>query len=156
MAKLKLLLCLGCFVLVFSYAFAQERKDEFHRCEISSQSKAKFRLASIGRSLDKPFITGMRIVLNKNSFNKEYMLRLAQRIKTEYCREEIISVTIFDDYKAATSARVVAEHLAGTQIAPEIRGFYSLNRKTGEEGIEFSTERGKPTGEVEINLKGKN
>lgn len=156
MRTIKLIVFLG-IAWLMNYlpivSFAQEKSQKIIKCKVESSRKVKYKLVSIDRTEVKPpFITGLRIVLKKNRFNRNYMIKLAQRLNAEYCNEEVISAAIFDDYKAAKRADAVIEYLLKKRSVPELRGFYSLNRNTGEELIEFSAKRGNPPNEIKINL----
>lgn len=125
------------------------------KCAIPKKLGGKYKLVSIGHSVEGPLTLGLRVVVKPENFSREYMLQFAQRVKLEYCNEQRITVVIFDDYLAAKSARIVVDYLVGRDAAPELRGFYSLDRTTGEEGIQFSTVRGKPADEIVIDLSSK-
>ena len=142
-------------ILIFSFRTisAQENATPIKECKVSLKEEVKYKLISIGRTVGEPYITGLRIVVKDKYFNKDDMVQLTKIIKARYCNEEIISVVMFDDAKVAKQARAVIDQLAGNRKVPEIRGFYSMDRKTEKEIISFSTKRGNPADEISIQLQ---
>lgn len=140
------------FVFFSDVAFAQGNSTPIKECKVSSAKNVKYKLISIGKAIRKPYITGLRIVVKDKFFTKDSMVQLAKIIKGRYCNEETIAVTIFDDAKVAKQARAVIDQLTANRKVPEIRGFYSLDRKTGEESISYSAKRGNSPSEISIQL----
>lgn len=100
-----------------------------------------------------PLSVILQIEVDKKYFNKESMIELARRLRSDYCKATLLSVTLYDNMKAARDPGnlfLLAESHGKTI---RMRRFYILDRKTGEEGLEFSTELGKPTNQVPIHFK---
>ncbi|HVE56283.1 MAG TPA: hypothetical protein VNB22_05600 [Pyrinomonadaceae bacterium] len=139
-------------VLILSIATFGQTSSETVECKIDSNKKFKYNIVTKSRTLGEQPIFGMYVVIKDNKkYNKEDMLKFTENIKMRFCNEERISVVIFDDKKAIYS-KVVTDYLLGYNKAPELRGFYSLDRKTNKEGIQFSLQRGNPTDEVKIDI----
>jgi hypothetical protein len=148
----KLIICIYLFLLFCSVVVGQPSTKTVE-CKVDSSKKFKYKIIAKERTINEPYIFSIRVVIKDNKkFNKENMLKFTENIKARFCNEERISVVIFDDEKTANESRVVADYLLDQRKAPELRGFYSLDRKTGSEGIQFSTKRGNPTDEVKIDI----
>ena len=94
----------------------------------------------------------LRIFVKPKNFNAEFMRKLAQRLKAEYCNDNEIYAVIFDDWKLAESAFYIDDYIQSGGKIVQMRGFHSLDRKRGKELIEFSKNPGNPTTEVLIDL----
>jgi hypothetical protein len=125
---------------------------ETKECIDSSKKKTPFRVISVGRSMGPDVITGIRVVVKQRYYNRDDMLQLAQNIKTRFCNESHLTVTIFDDSKVAKIGDIVFTQITGKRIVPEFRGYYSLDRSTGFERLSYSEKRGNPPDEVDIML----
>ncbi|MEA2203720.1 MAG: hypothetical protein QOE77_496 [Blastocatellia bacterium] len=91
------------------------------------------------------------ISVEAKHFNRDEMIALARRLNKDFRREKLVSVVICDEYKTAKDHDIVYD-LLRREPPPGLRGFYEIDRVSGKEGISFSTERGKPTGETYIDL----
>jgi hypothetical protein len=91
------------------------------------------------------------IVIKPSDINKKSMVQLAKRLKAEFCLYERAQFVIFDNKKYAdvTSMNDYIQSKGKTIL---MRGYYSFNRITGEDLLEFSTKRGNPTTENQIDL----
>lgn len=149
------LICLSLMVAVLMFPFdgyAQERGEKIRECKVSYKPRVNYKLVSVGRTIREPIVTGLRIVLEPKDFKEEKLVQLTSLLKAKYCREQEISVVLFDDSTVAKEADVVVDELAGSRKVPELRGFYSFNRKTGKEEMSFSRIRGNPPDEVLLRL----
>lgn len=139
-------------VLMLSLAASGQRSSEIVECKIDSNKQFKYKIVTKSRSLGERPILGMYVVIKDNKkYNKEDMLKFTENIKMRFCNEEIISVVIFDDQKTAYSKNVT-DYLLEYRKSPELRGFYSLDRKTSRESLKFSPRRGNPAEEVKIDI----
>jgi hypothetical protein len=89
------------------------------------------------------------ISLDPKHFVKEDMMALAYDLRKLYVSESRYGAIILDDDEAALHTSPL--HRKDEYLRAR-RAFYFRNRSTGEEYIQFSTERGKPWTEVKINL----
>jgi hypothetical protein len=83
------------------------------------------------------------------------MILLAGELNERFHDEERISVWIFDAYR---SARDFAPHPHSPTYDRDnksFRGYYSLDRISGKEYIQFSSAPSKPRNEIEIRLNGR-
>jgi hypothetical protein len=133
--------------LVFS-ANAQRTTEQ--RCP--KMAGGQYLIGDRSTSAKIPQSVILQISLKKKNFNREFMLSLVKRLRADFCTAPVISVTIYDDPKLAKDPANLFILLESHQKVILMRGFYNLNRSTGEEGIEFSTALGHPTNEVEIKL----
>lgn len=137
--------------LILCVSFVSSAQDQkIKKCSVPKEMKGKYKLALEARPLGESKKIILDVVIKPKNFTKEYMTEFVNRIRAEYCNEDIISLAIFDNKKSvqnwyrnfATSGKKIDEK----------RGTYLLNRKTGEEGIEYSTKAGNPINEVRIEL----
>jgi hypothetical protein len=126
------------------------QKGETRKCETTVKG-GKYKVNSSSPSSGKRGLM-LSIVVKPKNFNREYMLQVAQRIKSEYCSEKEIIAVIFDDRKLDNLGALPGDFPEPKDIEKVRRGYYSLDKAKSEEGIEFSTKRGNPTTEVEIDL----
>lgn len=138
-----------------SYAQSSDKTVE---CKVEANKKFKYTIIQQGRTIGESPIFSLRVVISKNEkYNRTDMLKFAENVKARFCKEENISVVIFDDKKALyENSRVVTDYLIYKIKAPELRGFYALDRKTGSESIQFSTNRENPLDEVVIEISKSN
>jgi hypothetical protein len=126
-----------------------------------SQTKDKERIAPayrIGyswRTAAGPAILANQISIKANHFNCADMLALARQFNRDYPNETRLAIYIFDSYSAAQNFSLVQHSPTYTKDFKAFRGFYKLDRDTGDEYIEFSSARGKPGNEFRIEFGGK-
>ena len=144
------IMALVCFVLFVSISsFAQQQKVE--KCFVPRNVRAKYQLVVEARPIGEAKTIILDVVVKPKNFTKEYMTKFANRIKTEYCSDDVITLQIFDN--EASVRKWYGDFREGVKTADgERRGMYYLNRKTGEETIEYSTKLGNPINEVRIEL----
>ena len=92
------------------------------------------------------------VLVKPKQINKEFLFRLAQRLKKEYCRAERLQVVIFDQGKYANPLSQ-ADYLDSGGKKILMRGYYSFDRSMGTELLEFSNKLGNPTTENMFDLK---
>ena len=89
--------------------------------------------------------------MDSKHFNRDDMIALARRLNKDFRREQRVTFVICDEYETAKDPGVVYD-LLRREPPPALRGFYEIDRVSGREGISFSTERGKPTSEIFVDL----
>ncbi len=89
------------------------------------------------------------ISVDPKHFVKEDMMALAYDLRKLYLSEARYGAIILDDDEVALHTSPL--HRKEEYLRAR-RAFYYRNRSTGEEYIQFSSERGKPWNEVKINL----
>lgn len=89
------------------------------------------------------------ISIDPKHFVKEDMIALAYDLRNLYSSEPRFGAIILDDDDLALHSSPI--HRKEEYLLAR-RGFYYSNRGTGEEHIQFSTERGRPWSEVRIDL----
>lgn len=126
----------------------------FAQCPVSKadrKNEVKVNIAQSYKSNLPPFYRALRIVVKQKDFTHDSMVRLAKTIRNKFCQDDEITAIIFDDKRVAMTMDE-GQYLIGEIKVPEVRGFYSYSKEDNYEGIEFSTERGKPFNEVRIKL----
>lgn len=82
------------------------------------------------------------------------MLILVRQLRKDYCKYQKLSVILFDNQKLAKDpARAMVKLIESNQRIVLMRGFYNLDRTSGNEGLEFSTKAGSSTKEVIVGFK---
>ena len=142
------ILSLCCLLCCMTNAPGQIK--EMKKC-ISRIDGGDYKLISSSKLSDQPKSVHLYIVVNPKRLNKDGMILVAKRLKDDYCDVEHLTVVIFDNRKFANSISM-SDFIKSKGKTVLMRGFYSFDRTSGEEGIEFSTKRGNPTSEVKINL----
>jgi hypothetical protein len=148
----------ACIVsLVFTF-LSTLRAQEYpsHRVPEKCQVKAKepnapeYRVGKAWPTGEKPVEVYLLISVEPEHFSKDKMIALAHQLKKDFCEETRFGVVIiFDEYRAA---RYVTYLSITRDLEKAQRGFYHLDRQKKQEYIQFSTNRGKPTDEVKIDL----
>lgn len=146
-----------CFLILFFFCclalqtFAQAKK--IHKCG-SNVKGGEYKLVNGSYSMEAPKNLLLFITISPKNVNKDFMTQLAKRIKTEFCREDDVQVVIFDDPKPA-SGTSLSDYISSNGKIILMRGFYSFNKKNGKDVLEFSTRRGNPTTEMQIDFAAK-
>jgi hypothetical protein len=78
------------------------------------------------------------------------MTALAYQLALDFCKEQRLTIIIFDDFRAAKNYTPSIEK---TQPQTRIRGLFELDHGTGKFEINFSTEPGKPPDEIKVNIR---
>lgn len=138
-------------IIFVSNLAGQQSEGKITKCRVDSKESVKYKLIFTHKNSLPPYTLVLNIVVKQKDFNTKYMTRLAKTVSSQFCHENEISVTIFDDARAAKRTDIGA-YLAGEIVVPELRGFYSLQRDKKFESIEFSTKRGNPPDEIKIDL----
>jgi hypothetical protein len=112
-----------------------------------------YRMGIFNRTIRGAPTLVIQISLKPNFFNREDLTALAQQLKEDFCKEQSIHVSIFDDAKEAKSTALVYGYLSQGGETGALRGFYDLDRATGKEVITFTTKRNSPLNEVVIDLR---
>ncbi|MFN0140735.1 MAG: hypothetical protein ACKVQW_11710 [Pyrinomonadaceae bacterium] len=148
--KLALLIFYAC-VLGWSFtdqSMAQTKDPK--KCN-AAMKDGKYTWAGIAPQLKSPDSYFGYVLIKPKDVNRDYMVKLAKRLKAEYCQAEKFQVVIFDNKKYANSDSMRDYTLSkGKTIL--MRGFYSFDRSSGKDILEFSTKFGHPTTEVQIDL----
>ena len=109
-----------------------------------------YEVGRVIRNSNEPHEVTVIISVDPQHFNRDDMVRLASQLKTDFPNAPILSGEILDDRNIADNYVPAGDMYRLFYKAR--RAFYSLNRKTGKEYIEFSSARGKPFNEIKVNL----
>lgn len=139
------------FCCVFS---VKAQKKQVQKCD-SSVTGGKYDWVGIAPLLKEPDHLFGSVLVKPKNINRDYLIQLARRLKSEYCSAQEFQVVIFDNSKYANSYSIQDYTSSGAKIIL-MRGFYSFDRKTGKDLLEFSTKPGNVTTEVQIDLSSLN
>lgn len=135
--------------MFYLLCFSLNTSAQHQKCQIL-EKKVKYKIGF--KSVNDSNDILLQISVKPKNINREYILRLAKRLRSEYCDAEKITVIIFDDAALAQTYLSMKEYIQSKGKIVEMRGFYSFDKSSGKEGIEFSTKRGNPTDENKIDL----
>lgn len=135
--------------ICLEFTVAQETINCSHKA--LSNKAPKYRIGYRLRAKDKPSALRLHISIGPKYFNRADMIALAKHLNKDFQREKELDVVICDDYETAKSPGIIYD-LLKREPPLALRGFYELDRGSSKEGISFSTERGKPLDEIDINL----
>lgn len=142
-------LCAAIIALWVSLQFSTGREIVGYQRE--HKAAPKYRIGYKWRTKENPSILVVQISINPDHFNREDMIALAQQLNKDFRREPKLNVAVCDEYQAAKSSGLINDLLMH-RSPPALRAYYELDRVTGKEGISFSTARGKPLDEIDIDL----
>jgi hypothetical protein len=123
------------------------------KCPSKSKTKTMYRMGISDRTAKGPPTLIMQISVQPKKFNREDITTLAQQLKEDFCQEQRIHISLFDDAKEAKSTALIYGYLSQGGETGALRGFYDLDRTTGKEVITFATKRNNPLNEVVIDLR---
>ena len=142
-----ILVILCCFCSV-TQTKSQNRDSQKCKSEVKG---GKYKLAYEVRPLRGDEGLLLLIVIKPKNVNREFMIQLANRLKSTYCQEKSFQAVIFDD-KTLANVDSMTELIQSKGKTILMRGFYSFNRETGKDDLEFSTKRGNSTTEIQIKM----
>jgi len=142
-------LCLIILVCVFAANLVGSTTAQ--TCE-SQVKGGKYKWAGIDPTLTDPGSYFGFVLVRSKDIDREYIIKLAHRLKDEYCKAQRLQVVIFDNRKHTGSDALLAYQESNGRIVL-MRGFYAFDRTSGRDVIEFSTKLGNPTTEVTIDLQ---
>jgi hypothetical protein len=82
----------------------------------------------------------VQISIDPKNLNRDDLLRLALKLQKDFCKEERLFAVLFDD-AAYIKHNYVSDDAGFHQAEESKRGYYYVDRKTGEEYIEYCTVR---------------
>jgi hypothetical protein len=108
--------------------FAQNRQA----CVITKNLGGKYKLYQ-SLSMDDGKHLFLQIKLSPEKINKEYLLKVAQRIRETYCNEEAIHAEIWD----GSDKRKFDDLVPPPRFPPWARAVYVLDKTKNREAIQF-------------------
>jgi hypothetical protein len=91
------------------------------------------------------------VLVRPKDINEDFLLALASRLKAEYCHATTLQVVIFYSKKYANPLSI--EDLAQSKGETILmRGFYTFDRESGRDKLEFSKRLGNRTTEIQIDI----
>jgi hypothetical protein len=120
------------------------------RCPIENKVTAApdYRIGRTFRTVEEAPSLLVQISIKPGFYEREEIVALAERLNKEFCKEQRLTVLIFDNNRAAKKFDVNELKL----YSEAIRGEYSLDRVSGNEYISFSQDAGKPSERLKIVL----
>lgn len=85
-----------------------------------------------------PRMTVVQVSVQPDNINRDDLLRLVQVLKNVFCKEERVFVVLFDD-PAYIDRLYVSAQPWFRRAEQSKRGYYYIDRKSGEEYLTFST-----------------
>ena len=137
----------GVTLFLCSISFAQQKIE---KCLLPTGVGGKYKLFVASRPLETNKEILLQVIVKPKNFTKDYMTKFAERVKSEYCNEEIIAVNIFDSKKSLLGWHY--DYVVTGGKVDRRRGTYLLDKRKSEEAIEFSAKPGNPINEVRIEL----
>jgi hypothetical protein len=120
-------------LLIFSfsgYLFAQNKQP----CKVTKNSGGKYKFVNGETSIvtaGKIFF--LTIKLPQEKFNKEYLLKVARRIKETYCNEDKIIAQLWN----SSDKRKFTDLVPLPVFPPWMKALYSVDRIENKEVIQF-------------------
>lgn len=128
---------------IFPSALVSRREEPIVKCESYPQMKGRlsYKIGLTFRTRPEPgsgpSIAVVQTYLSVEHINATDLVKLASQFNRDFCREDYLMVMIFTDKRYIYAISVPG--LRGYEDSSNAnRGFYSLNRKTGEEYVSFS------------------
>jgi hypothetical protein len=143
--------CIAVITLVVTTCLGGYCYGQDNNCSSDYKDRAKYELIFSQRITLPPYTRDVRIVVRQKNFNRDYMLRLARTLRQRFCKDDEISVVIFDSKRVAKTMDM-GLFLRGKIKVSELRGFYTLTNHGKSESIQFSTKKGNPNNEVLVKL----
>jgi hypothetical protein len=129
MKRMVQLLFAVCLATAFSVNLSAQEKQS---CQITEKLGGKFKVVKSSISLvDKRNIFFLTIKLSPEKFTKDYLLKVAQRVREKYCNETIIYTEIWD----SSDKRKFDDLMPAPIYSPWTKAFYSLDKTSGKELI---------------------
>lgn len=119
------------------------------RLENKNDPSPSYRMGWTTYSIKGPKVLFLAVGISPRHFSRDDMVALARRIKQDFCQEQRLNVSFFDNPQAARDFFPTSET---EWFQKHWRGTYLLDRCSGMESINFSTAPNNPRDEVKINL----
>jgi hypothetical protein len=144
--------CILLFLAIFLFCGATGKaQNKIEKVCKSVVSGGKYKWVSISPLLKEPDNVFGYVLVKPKQINRGFMMRLAERLKSEYCDARKFQVIIFDDRKYA-NGNSMQDYVRSQGKIILMRGFYTFDRSAGLDRIEFSSKRGNPTTETQIDM----
>ncbi len=145
MRKSKIIRLAVWFFTLVAISFAQN--DEVKKCKTDIKG-GNYKVVFSGKSLKSPNTLSLFIVVKPKNITSEYLYKLAKRLKSEYCYEEKLIVSIFDNKKYANIDSLKVKKGDKNYL----RGSYSFDNSSKKEYLSFSSKLGNPADEIKLVL----
>ncbi len=140
------------FLILAIFTFGASAQDNSRKCKVEMNG-GKYKWAGIDSLSSNANSYFGFVVIRPKDVNAGFMTSLAKRLKSEYCNAEKLQVVIFDNRRYATS-QSLNDYVDSKGKIVLMRGYYSFDRTTGADVLEFSSKLGRPTTEHKIDLAG--
>jgi hypothetical protein len=125
------------------------QQNETKSCK-SNIKGGKYKRAEISSWYRQPRRFSGNVLIKPKNINKDFLILMAKRLKSEYCGAEYLKVAIYDNATSMDSGWEIYNKSKGNVVRQ--RGNYVFDRITGQEYLEFSTKLGNPISEIRIDL----
>jgi hypothetical protein len=140
---------LGSLFLVASFGLGSIHAQRVQKCDVSAAAgRYKVIFATRPNSVGSEVL--LDVVISPKNFNRSFMNDFVRRIRATFCKEDTISISLFDSEKAAKGWHYI--YMISKGQTDSRRGTYMFNRRSGKEALEFSTKPGNPIDEVKMEL----
>ncbi len=120
-------------------------------CEPRAVDGGTYKWAAIDPLLRDPNSYFGFVLVRPQNVKRDFLVKLATRLKSDYCKAEKLQVVIVDKRRYANSTSLTDYADSRGRIVL-MRGFYSFDRVSGRDLLEFSSRFGNPTTENQIDL----
>ncbi len=146
--KFKVFLVLLLFLLInVDYVYTQVNGTG--KCK-SSVKGGKYQKSEIAHWQNEPKKFSGNVLIKPQNVNREFLIKLAKRLKAEYCMAEYFTVNIYDDSDSMNFGWEIYNQSENKIIRH--RATYTFDITAGINEIEYSTKKGNPTNENKIDL----
>jgi hypothetical protein len=116
-------------------------------------SGPKYKVGLSTELVGKPNEISIQISLDKKYFNQNDMVKLAGKLRATYRKYDVIYAVLYDNYKESRDPANTFIMLKSNMKTVRMRGFYHLDKKTGEDALEYSLKAGERTDQVQLRFK---
>lgn len=148
--KKQILLC--CLITLVSASGLWAARAQKCDCPPKVKPEIKYKLGLSNWTIREPILLIAQVSVSPEHFNDTDIVKLAKRLNKDFCDEQRLQVGIFDEHREAKRLTRAVDYLKGQGETGPLRGYYTLDRTTGEEKITFSRKRNNPLDEAVIIL----
>ena len=139
----------GSFVVFIGLSVAMGQGATF---EGTKSHTVEYKIGQSFLTLEDVPMLIVQVSIQSKAFNRSDMIELVKELKARFPDQPKLFARVFDSYPSAKSFVPHPHSRTYVRDNKSLRGYYSLDRKSGKEYIQFSSAPGKPRDEVEIEL----
>ena len=138
-------LLLMAFGLFGSYLAAGQTVNE---CKVTKSLGGKFKIVSQARPVGSTDELSLNVVIKPKNFTDQFLRDFMRRVDEMFCNEMYVGVAIFDREK--DSVGWFYDYVTSERRVDRRRGVYILDRSCGKYSLGYSSAKGRPIDEFEI------